>query len=194
MRYILIACVLLFATLGISSAQENQTHIHIVYVEPAGEAFETAEQDYAYSAIADAVRYWNEHTNAGLVIADTQVITTGAGAYNSFEWSRPYFMTPDVTIFVLDNSLSGTPLFDNAAAQSQTYYKVIWAALRYSNSAVFAHEFGHILYQLRHHYEAALDIMSLDPYPAYQRNMLGCATLAELGEPCKTVYLPIIIR
>lgn len=34
--------------------------------------------------------------------------------------------------------------------------------------------------------------MGLDPRPAYSAHFIGCESLARLGRPCVTVWLPII--
>lgn len=196
MRYILIALLLFGVAFGAvfgAGAQEPIEPIHVVYVEPAGSVFTEEEQQQAYTAINDAALYWNELTGTALAVVDTKLITTSADVYNTFEYSRPYFTTPDITIFVIDNA-DRRPLLENSAAESQNYYRVIWVVMSDASPAVIAHEFGHIVYHLPHQYQSTLDIMSLDPVPAYQNHTIGCDSLSVLGKPCHKIYMPIIVR
>ena len=166
--------------------------VYIIYVEPVGQALTVAEQTAARAGVQAAIDYWQAlaPSPVPLAIASERTITATGDVTAGFEWSRAYW-TNGITIFVIDTD---RPLLGAYLAQSQTALGLIWAVRGSGDTfaATMAHELGHVVYGLPHQYQAAIDIMGLDPTPAYQRRTIGCATLARLGRPCVAVWLPLV--
>lgn len=185
-------CALLLLGLAPSACPERR--IHIVYVEPPGQTLTIEHQAAVQAGIEQAIAFWQDLAplETTLTLADSYLITTTAPLTGSLEWSRPYFADPtDLTLFVID---SPGPLVGDAVAQSQAPLGIIWA-LRGDGpgwGATIAHELGHVLYDLPHQYQDAEDIMGLVPLAAYERHMIGCSSLAQLGRPCQHLALPLI--
>lgn len=169
--------------------------VHVIFVEPAGETFTLEEQASAWLGIKHAIAYWEQLSpiTTSLTLAEPQLITSTESMTGSLEWSRPYWADPaDVTIFIID---SPWPLVGDAVGQSQTPMGIIWV-LRTEGldfEATVAHELGHVLYKLPHEYDARdLDIMGLAPVGAYMEPAIGCASLAQLGRPCASLFFPMV--
>lgn len=172
--------------------------IHIVYVQPqeASAPLTLTQQAAARASIAEALAFWQDLAPQPrpLTIADERTITASGDIEDSFEWSRPAWQgPPDLTLFVINST---KPLLGNSLAQSQTPLGLIWALRGDGDAfaATIAHELGHVVYGLPHQYQDAGDIMGLAPIVAYQQRFLGCSTLAQLGAPCRQVWLPLIVR
>ena len=179
----------------LSSSTIDRT-IHLVFVEPVGSPPRTpAEWAAARASIADAARFWEARapiTTTLRIADDISVITMDGDIVDSFAWSQPYW-SRDLTIFVIDTP---QPLLGAYLAQSQTALGLVWAVWGAGDTfaATIAHELGHVVYGLPHQYQEATDIMGLDPIVAYQHHWIGCASLAELGAPCQSVWLPVVMR
>jgi hypothetical protein len=167
----------------------------IVYVQPTGETFTSDEQILAQKAVTDAAQFWMTHSpiQTDIHIVATQFITT---TDTVFDIPDMLLFTATLTIptgiapiFIIDANDTGRVLQQCCVglAESDTIF-----VLTTTSTAVYAHEFGHSLYNLPHQYQSGLDIMSLDPIPAYQRGMIGCDSLALLGRECYTTFIPSI--
>jgi hypothetical protein len=168
--------------------------IHIVYVEPPGAVWTAQERTEARAGVLAALDFWQQLAPAPIPLAITseRTITTTGDIYAQLTWSRPYWQPPGLTVFLIDGNawILGTSL-----AQSQTPLGLIWA-LRASGddfAATIAHELGHVVYELPHQYQDGNDIMGFAVTAAYQAGRIGCASLAELGRPCVSVWLPLIV-
>lgn len=168
--------------------------IQLIYVEPPGAVWTAEERAAAAAGVQAALDYWQELAPepAPLAITSARVITTTADIYQQLEWSRPYVAgPPELTIFLIDGT---APLLGTSLAQSQTPLGLIWVLRGEGDdfAATIAHELGHVIYELPHQYQDAGDIMGFVPTAAYQARRVGCPSLAALGRPCASVWLPLI--
>lgn len=169
--------------------------IHVVYAQPAGEIFTNDEIIAAQSNIQDAINYWQELSpiTTTLEIISTQLITTEYDVLSDpsmvLQLDSVQFAVESLPIVVIDNSNSGRYIYGNNVGVAS--YAAIYVVSN-AGAATYTHEMGHALYNLPHQYQSAVDIMSLDPYVAYQRHTIGCESLQILGKPCQRIYLPII--
>lgn len=180
---ILLLCVL----------SANGSTLHLVYVSIPGETFTTAEQQQALVSTQRAVDWWNIPTN---IITSTLVLTQ-TDALTNFDWQRQRaVVSDDITIYVIDNSNSHRLLFGDSAGEAQEYYKIAAVVLyglpgEKGLEATITHELGHILYHLDDQPQGLIDIMG-DTATAYRMHFIGCASLAAMGKPCQTTYLPML--
>lgn len=195
--FISIINIVLFQNLS----QDVHRAVHIVYIQPSGETFTVEEQRLAYENVVNAAAFWQDLSpiTTTLDIAsntqfvDMQHITTSFDVYSDptrllqIKEIWPH----DLMVFVIDNSESYRFIYGQA--QGIAYSAGIWIVTS-SSTAAYAHEYGHALYDLPHQFQSSLDIMGLDPIPAWQQHMIGCATLEYMGKPCYKVILPIIFN
>lgn len=183
--------VILLLTLFIQAIQLPTRSIQVVFIQPQNEEFTDAEQRKVLTDLNAALNYWN--VNAPLyytiVISSTYFLTTTEDILN--ETNRPV-PVEDLAIFVVDNSNSGRYLLQNrfVGIASDTS---IWTVTT-ANAETYAHELGHLLYRLGHHYDQEVDIMNLTPEIAWSYQILGCATAEDVGKPCRKYYLPIVLQ
>ena len=193
---IIISILLVICFIPVVQADDNSLHIavRLVFVEPTGETFTADEMQYTTEQVQQAFAFWNTLSpiSTTMQLVDTQFVTTTDDVYDAYE---PLAFDPRIRhdnaalIFAIDNSNSRRILISTSVGYTTT--SGMWV-LGTENGSTYAHELGHYVYALPHQYTAQLDIMALDPYPAYQRHMLGCATLEVFGKECYTVLLPIV--
>lgn len=170
----------------------------IVIVEPPGETYDAALGVQAAQATAGAAAWWHALSpiTTTVVISETQVVTTSADVLADLDWMLPYLSdNGPLTIYVLDNRVSGRLLWGDAGGTGSSAYGgfVVVTAGGGSLDARIAHELGHALYRLPDVRVCTGDIMC-NPGYAYAARVIGCASLAGLGAPCKITYLPLIVR
>lgn len=166
---------------------QNTRHIQVVFIEPSGETFTQQEQQAALLNLSAALSYWHRHAPLPYttIISSTYLITTSEDILN--ETNRPIHVE-DLAVFIVDNSNSRAYLLQNrfVGLASDT---TIWTVTS-ANAETYAHELGHMLYDLNHHYDQEVDIMNLVPEIAWTQDVLGCATSLDIGRPCKQIYIP----
>lgn len=169
--------------------------ILLYFVQPSGEAFTLTEQQRAVQSVSQAAEWW--HTRRGNVF-HVQVQGVIEPMFDPFiDWQRLQ-PTPDdqtIVVFIVDNSQSRRAL--EYGAQRALGYG-IWHTVYLINTDgawIPAHELGHAVYLLPDLSGDMIDIMN--PFAAraaYERNTIGCVSLAALGAPCKRTYLPLLER
>lgn len=187
MRLVIIAALITFFSV---LPERIDRKISVVFVEPVGEEFTVEEQAQAVQKVIDSAEFWQGFSS--LSIASTQLITTEYDVLSdpgmSLQLNNLRISAHDLPVVVIDNSNSGRYLFDKYSGLAS--YAAVYV-LTSTNAAIYAHEFGHALYDLPHQYQEPVDIMSLDPQFAYNRHTIGCASLKVLGRECYKVYLPV---
>lgn len=178
--------------------------VHVVFVVPPGEHLTSEERASGVQSVTDATTWWQRHSPipTELALTSTDVITLSGDVYTSLEWTRPYLRNanPAITIFIIDNTVSGRWLIGrDAVGESQDYYGVVWVVLRGlpgldGLAATITHELGHVAYHLDDLPPGSVDIMRMPPTTAYHAGTVGCASLKALGQPCVRVYLPMTMR
>lgn len=190
MKFLIIAALLSFIP-----AQTVDRRIALIFVEPSGESFTPEEQQQAIQNATDAAQYWMELSpiTTTVQIISTQFITTTEDVLSdpnrAMQSPAVHFNADELPLIVIDNTESRRVLFDMALGLAS--YASIYVVTS-ANADTYAHEMGHAFYNLPHQYQADYDIMSLYPPAAYQRHMIGCASLEVLGRPCGRIFLPII--
>jgi hypothetical protein len=170
--------------------------VHVVFVEPLGEAYSGVRAAQAQAAITAAADFWQAY--ADLAIVSTTIYTPTGDAYTDLSWALS-LMSPEgpITIFVMDNTVSDARLPKGDVGRSQEYNHAIWVTFQGDNlDAVIAHELGHELFHLPDWYDTPgacghPDIMCWHN-AAWQRGFVGCRTLEYIGHPCKRIFLPRI--
>lgn len=168
-------------------ASDTQHYLlHVVFVQPVGEEFSQDEMIRSLDNIRGAISFWQELSPIPITItiSDTAIVTATDSIFNDI-----YLMSAWDTLYIVDNSSSGKYLFGDSDGWSTTSAIYVVSS---APASTYAHEFGHYYFALAHQYQESIDIMSLAPEVAYQRNFIGCASLAELGKPCDKVHIPII--
>lgn len=195
MKYLIIAALIIAATLPVNAAETINRSIDIIYVQPLGETFTEDEQQQAYQNVLASAAYWQDLSpiTTTLSIASTQLITTEYDVLSDpgmvLQLDSVHVSYANLPLVVIDNSNSGRYIYDNSVGIAS--YAAIYV-ISSAGAATYAHEYGHAFYNLPHQYQSAYDIMGLDPYPAYQRHTIGCASLAVLGKPCTQIFIPIV--
>jgi hypothetical protein len=99
------------------------------------------------------------------------------------------------TVYVVNNEATGLPLPGGSygAASHALRFALVTSRAPLSAEAVLAHEFGHLLYGLRHVCPdgGGSDIMC-NHVGAYRLGKLGCGTLGQLGRPCQRLGLMMV--
>lgn len=186
-------------TFVVSSVVQSST-IHrdafILYVEPAGETFTQEEQQRSAQYAQDAADYWiklSPITTTVTIVGSAFITTTDNVLDDPYGliWSAAI---PDGTlpIIIIDNSDSGRAMLGNTTLGLGSKYSIFTTSR--AGPDIYAHEYGHALYDLSDQPVAFYDIMNGFPLLAYDRHMIGCDSLAELGKPCTTIVLPIVSR
>lgn len=182
----LAAVVLVLACSLPTQIQAARPPLHLVYVEPPGAVWSLQERADARQGIEAALAFWQAlaptPAPAPLFIIDERTIT------GTVDDVLPRPSEAGLTIFVIDST---APLLGNYWALAAP--GVIWALRGDGDhfAATIAHELGHAVYGLPHAY-GDIDIMALDPMPAYAAHTIGCTTLARLGRPCTHLWLPVV--
>lgn len=187
-----ILLILVFFIAPVHSQEIPHRDLQVVFIQPADEEFTQEEQNKALNDLRAAFAYWDRHAPLSYTvqISSTLFMTTTEDILN--ETNRPVHVD-DLAIFIVDNSNSREYLLQNRfiGLASDT---TIWT-LTLANAETYAHEIGHMLYGLGHHYDSAVDIMNLVPEVAWQLDTLGCATrkdLVALASQCQQYYFPMI--
>lgn len=166
----------------------SERSIQVVFIEPQDETFTAQEQRKALRDLNAALNYWNEHAPlpTPIHIRESLFITTTEDILN--ETNRPIHVE-DMAVFIIDNSNSSKYIHQYYAGIAND--TAMWTVTSVQ-AETYAHELGHMLYGLGHHYEDAHDIMGLTPELAWANNAVGCGTLADLQRPCIYLYLPLV--
>lgn len=169
--------------------------VFILYVQPVGETFTQEEQQYAMNNAIAAIDYWQELSpiTTSVTIIGSAVITAPDDILDD-----PYGLIwdahiPDgaLPIIIIDNSESRRALYADTILGMG--YPNVMFIVNEVGPDIYAHEFGHTLYGLTDKPDI-YDIMDSFPMLAYDRHMIGCGSLAELGKPCTTIALPMVTR
>lgn len=213
-RWALIALLVAVAALGAFQSRNRVSAMHgdtvgdmhqiaVVFVQPDGETLTDQEQTAGMLAVADATAFWGQRSLAlaRMSIASSAVMTSSESVYTDWMALLPANSAPltsEVKIFLVDNSASRR-WFAGPRPALALYSGIIWAVLyglpgTDGLAAALAHELGHAVYQLDDlAADGSLDIMAWPIVSAYQAGAIGCRSLAALGAPCLTIYLPFAI-
>jgi len=173
--------------------------ITVVFVEPAGETLTAEEQHDVLMATEDAARWWEALSPipTQLTIGATRFMTTTDDVYTALP-----IIPGDLTVFVLDNTVSSKLIQDHTEGAASYDLKAIWITTSRSTPMPvrMAHEFGHAVYNLPDFYKTPAlctltDIMCMSQRDAYATRQIGCQSLAYLGYPCviHRIYTPFVV-
>lgn len=190
-------------TLRIDSPRSVGIPVRTVFVQPAGERFTDEEKVQVIDELADAVQWWNSRLadqptlpvtlTMDLVLSDTYVLTSTEEVFVSpfMVDTTSVLAKSGITLFFVDNSDHPERSLRDRVGVAWPPSEA-WILLVGGGPWTIAHELGHLRFNLPDRWPTAkdpVDIMST-PEVAYQQAFLGCATLADLGAPCRVVFLP----
>lgn len=167
--------------------------IFLYFVQPAHEAFTPTEQQQATQNVTLAADWWHARRGDVFSIQVKEVVNPAFDPFVDWSQLQPIPDEHTIVVFAVDNSQSGRNL-EYGTQQALGYGT--WHTVYMLNTGgpwLPAHEIGHAIYLLPDLSGEMIDIMN--PYTArtaYDRNLIGCASLATLGSPCGRTYLPII--
>lgn len=197
MRYAL-AIVLLLAALSPAQAASEVLPVRLLYVESPGEQFTPDGLSAARTAALEALAWWYDRAPSPVAYRVTEELLIAVGnPFTAERWMAPYvtFENQILEIYIVANAHSGKMLYGHAGYAAPNYRAVFVVSDSVTGLApAIAHELGHVLYGLPDLYNIpgacrAPDIMC---YPAapYRAGIVGCLSLAYLGNACERTYLP----
>lgn len=187
----------------IPARQTDPKTVRIYIVNSPGETMIASKFPAIQSEIIRGLQFWSDLApdHPQFEIIGLTPIDRTEDVFHTLSWSVEYASDADITIFVIANEQSRRLLFDDAAGESQEFYRfsfVVEYGFPGANGfpATIAHESGHVLYSLPDLYwlcsTCPPDIMRW-PVPAFDLHFVGCESLATIGSPCETRSLPLIV-
>jgi hypothetical protein len=202
MRALLILLLLLAAVPSSQAAAARP--IVVTFVTPPGETTTEDEMQQGVRAVEAAVQWWQEvyadTPPTRIEVAGVFPAPNNVDVYREHEWIGA--ASNIWRIYLVDNSESKRRFtFENAEVEGfayQGYTASVVLTGDWQRPAAIAHELGHVFFSLPDTYTfpvtwrcPEVDLMC-NPDQAYVARTLGCRTRANLGAPCRQVWLPLM--
>lgn len=205
-RIVCALVALVLTTAFVSPMEANSTHqrIRIVFAIPQGEELTIAEQVLGIDAVVAAASFWErKHPASPQLPVDRDSILhipAPSDVYTNPAWAYNYVTLNDEETFVIiiDNSATGKQLGGHSQgwASYVVYALITGIAGTPTLPALIAHELGHLVFNLSDlrapfASPSARDIMGASVW-AFRDDVIGCPSLANLGFPCRKLYIPVV--
>lgn len=179
-------------------------HVAVYLAVPPDETIAPDDETRAATIVHDALAWWSAHTpkQPTFTVDALRVVSMPRPGSDGWLQDIPVHPPDGVAVWLYVNhdpfylipgngrDVIGTVYGSNALVVLDP------RQLPWTPQSTVAHELGHILYNLPDWYRTdptctrGMDLMC-NAEAAYVHGWLGCRSLAWIGSPCKTTYLPL---